>query len=78
MSRLLEKVRDSVRQQCSVCEVCPTSNARIVGGAGFMHPLPGLLSHGINVIIGSDDPGILGTTLPQEQQRARQLGWMGS
>ena len=78
MQALQAAVVDDLMQQQAVIETCPTSNARIVGGEGFGHPLPGLLAHGLHLVVGSDDPGILGTSIPNEHRRARALGWMGS
>jgi aminodeoxyfutalosine deaminase len=50
-------------------EVCPTSNVR-TGAVNSLatHPLPDLLAAGVPVTVGSDDPGIFGTTLSGEYQ----------
>ncbi len=51
-------------------EVCPTSN-RVVSGAPIAsHGLARLRQSGVRWIVGSDDPGILGTDLAQEQRLA--------
>lgn len=51
----------------SVIEVCPTSN-RLIGGIEdpAHHPVHRFLDAGLRVIIGSDNPGILDTTLDAE------------
>jgi adenosine deaminase len=47
-------------------EVCPTSNVRTRAVASYSeHPLPTLVAAGIDVTIGSDDPGMFATTLTQ-------------
>ncbi|MDX8034154.1 adenosine deaminase [Lentzea sp. BCCO 10_0856] len=48
-------------------EVCPTSNLRTgVVPTLSAHPLPLLVAAGVPVALGSDDPGMFGTTLVQE------------
>lgn len=57
-------------------EVCPTSNLRTGAVRSLAeHPLPALLSAGVPVTLGTDDPGMFGTTLNQEYRLcATQLG----
>ncbi|MEV6561669.1 adenosine deaminase [Nocardia sp. NPDC051756] len=50
-------------------EVCPSSNVRTGAVRAFdQHPLPALLAAGVPVTLGSDDPGMFGTTLNREFQ----------
>ncbi|MER7013611.1 adenosine deaminase [Saccharopolyspora sp. NPDC000359] len=57
-------------------EVCPTSNLRTGAVRSWAeHPLPRLLTAGVPVTIGTDDPGMFGTTPNLEYARcATQLG----
>jgi adenosine deaminase len=53
-------------------EICPSSNvATGVVPALAAHPLPRLLTAGVPVVLGSDDPPMFGTTLLDEYRRAR-------
>lgn len=55
-------------------EVCPTSNLRTRAVASYAaHPLPTLVAAGIEVSIGSDDPGMFDTTLSDEYAVAARL-----
>ena len=55
-------------------EVCPTSNLRTRAVASYSeHPLPTLVAAGIQVSIGSDDPGMFATTLSEEYAVAAEL-----
>ncbi len=55
-------------------EVCPTSNLRTRAVASYAeHPLPALVEAGIQVSIGSDDPGMFATTLTEEYAVAAQM-----
>lgn len=57
-------------------EVCPTSN--VCTGAvdsWAAHPLPRLLAAGVPVTLGTDDPGMFGTTVNREYQRCAT--WLG-
>ncbi|WP_007025017.1 adenosine deaminase [Saccharomonospora iraqiensis] len=48
-------------------EVCVTSNLRTGAvGSWAEHPLPSLLTAGVPVTLGTDDPGMFGTTLSRE------------
>ncbi len=57
-------------------ETCPTSNIMTGSVKNWKsHPLPTFLEAGIPVSISTDDPGIFGVTLPDEQKRC--LEWIG-
>jgi aminodeoxyfutalosine deaminase len=58
-----------------VLDVCPISNVRtgvVRSLAG--HPLPGLLSAGVEVTINTDDPAMFGSDLSTEYATASRLG----
>ena len=64
-------------------EICPRSNlrtgalARLLAREGVRiedHPLPGLLRHGIPVVLSTDDPALFHTTLRDEYDAAKQMG----
>ncbi len=51
----------------TVIESCPTSNLLIAGlGTAADHPLRRFTERGLRTVIGSDDPGILKTSLKKE------------
>jgi aminodeoxyfutalosine deaminase len=54
-------------------DICPTSNAALVPDLG-PHPLPRLLAAGVRCALGTDDPGVIPTTLPDEWAIAQTLG----
>ncbi len=54
-------------------DVCPTSNFALVPDLGA-HPLPALIRAGVRCALGTDDPGVIPTTLPGEWEMARNLG----
>lgn len=57
-----------------VLEVCPTSNVRTRSVPSLQeHPLPTLVSAGVQVTINSDDPPMFGTTLNREYEIAAEL-----
>lgn len=69
-------------RQCPL-EICPRSNlrtgalARLLAREGVRiedHPLPGLLRHGIPVVLSTDDPALFHTTLRDEYDAAKQMG----
>lgn len=65
-------VMHDLRARGTVIEVCPTSNQRIANLRDLArHPLPRLLAVGLPVVVGSDDPGLLGTSLSRELDVAR-------
>lgn len=50
-------------------EVCPTSNYRTgVVPVGAPHPVLRMLGEGLNVVVGSDDPPMFGTSLTREYE----------
>jgi len=63
-------------------EVCPTSNALLIGPSlaqlaarhGGAHPLRVLLQHGVRCALSTDDPANFDTDLAREEQVARGLG----
>ncbi|MBF5045418.1 hypothetical protein FGE12_23635 [Aggregicoccus sp. 17bor-14] len=63
-------------------EVCPTSNALLIGPTlaelsarhGGLHPLAVLLQHGVRCAVATDDPANFGTDLSREHALARGLG----
>ncbi len=58
---------DRVTAAGAVVEVCPTSNRRIGAIADpAHHPVTRFLERGVPIVVGSDDPGIFGTTLSDE------------
>lgn len=63
-----------LRECGAVIEICPTSNIRIAGlGKYENHPLPDYIDRGLHIVIGSDDPGILNTSLQEEINLAREM-----
>lgn len=59
-------------------DVCPTSNLRTGALApGVRHPALSLLRAGVRVSVGTDDPGLFGTTLRAEYGRLRRDGASG-
>ena len=53
-------------------DVCPTSNYALVPGLAA-HPLPRFLEAGIRCALGTDDPGLIPTTLQGEWQAAQAM-----
>lgn len=61
---------DRVRNHGAVVEVCPTSNLRIGGLRDpSHHPVRRFVDARVPIVVGSDDPGIFGTSVE------RELGW---
>ncbi|BDU76145.1 adenosine deaminase family protein [Mesoterricola sediminis] len=54
-------------------DICPTSNFALVPDLGA-HPLPRFLAAGVRCALGTDDPGVIPTTLPGEWEQAAKLG----
>jgi adenosine deaminase len=54
-------------------DLCPTSNRALVPDPG-PHPLPRFLRAGIRCALGTDDPGIIPTTLEGEWREAGDMG----
>lgn len=60
----------------AIVECCPTSNL-FIGALGDVsnHPLPRFLASRLRVVLGADDPGILGTDLLEEYELVQhQMG----
>ena len=55
-----------IRQAGRTIEVCPTSNRVVSGAPVSAHGLGRLRAAGVSWLVGSDDPGILGTSLAAE------------
>lgn len=58
---LSEMARDKV-----AVEIMPVSNKEILGVSGEDHPFPVYLSHGVPIVLASDDPGVLRTDLTEQ------------
>ena len=74
-TRLLQKaILSYFKEQKVVIESCPTSNMKIgkVKKKEF-HPLRAFHQAGVKTLIGTDDPGILGTDFEKEQELAHSL-----
>ena len=58
---------DHLASEGVTLEICPTSNLCTgVVPSLSEHPLPALVAAGVPVALGSDDPGMFGTTLVRE------------
>ena len=69
-------MEEEIKKRNVVIESCPTSNLKICAlRSPKNHPLLRFLQRGLNVVIGSDDPGIFGTSLKGEYQRIQS--WPG-
>ncbi|MCS6969454.1 MAG: hypothetical protein NZ552_00345 [Planctomycetes bacterium] len=68
VSACQETVRARLRATQRLVECCPTSNEQISGAPLARHGLKSLT--GIPWVVGSDDPGLLGVTWPEECARA--------
>lgn len=67
-----------LRESGTVLEVCPTSNVRLGVAASLAdHPMPRLLGAGIEVVVGSDDPPMFGTTITQELEACAGVFGLG-
>lgn len=78
-----ERLMDSLAQSGVPLEVCPTSNLRTGALARQLgtptareadHPLASLLSHGVRVTLGADDPAMFETSLTEEYELAQRIG----
>jgi adenosine deaminase len=59
----------AVRTSGTVIECCPTSNLRIAGIDSLKdHPIHAFLSAGLTVVVATDNPGLLDTTLEGEHR----------
>ncbi|TVR44807.1 MAG: hypothetical protein EA402_06120 [Planctomycetota bacterium] len=67
VARLAAWLRQELAKAGAIIEVCPSSNRAILGLAALdEHPLLQFLDSHINCLIGSDDPALFATSLPQE------------
>lgn len=66
-----EVVLGRIRQADRTIEICPTSNRLVSGAPLEAHGLARLREAGVRHVVGSDDPGILGTTLAAEEALIR-------
>ncbi len=65
-----------IKANKTIIECCPSSNLKIGGiGSSTNHPLRRFLANHLSVVIGSDDPGILQTSLKKEYQEIKK--WAG-
>lgn len=64
-------VLSRIRSAGRTIEVCPTSNRLVSGAPLEAHGLARLRGAGVRHIVGSDDPGILGTSLAAERAQLR-------
>lgn len=61
-SETLERMAEN-----KICiEIMPISNKEILGVQGENHPFPVYLSHGVPIVLASDDPGVLRTDLTEQ------------
>jgi hypothetical protein len=61
-----EAVLARIRQAGRTIEICPTSNCVVSGAPLASHGIERLGAAGVAWVVGSDDPGILGTTWAKE------------
>jgi aminodeoxyfutalosine deaminase len=59
-------------------DVCLASNAATGAFPPSRHPVLALLRAGVTVTLGTDDPGLFGTTLAGEYRRLARLGATGA
>jgi adenosine deaminase len=71
-------IRELVRKKVAV-ETCPTSNI-ITGAVKTLneHPARTLYEAGVPIVIGSDDPGLFGTTISDEYALVAELCGIGT
>lgn len=60
-----------IRELGCAIEACPTSNHVVAGVPVTRHGLGRLREAGVDWVVGSDDPGLLGTSLADEQRFAQ-------
>ena len=65
-----DAVLTRIHQAGRTIEVCPTSNRVVSGAPVSAHGIERLQASGVSWVVGSDDPGILGTTLVAELAHA--------
>ena len=68
------KLMTYLREKQICLEICPTSNWVTQAVPSLeKHPLPTILRAGIPVSINTDDPGVFGTTLPEEYRLCTEI-----
>ncbi|WP_035983043.1 adenosine deaminase [Leptospira meyeri] len=68
-------VMSKIAQTEAVIECCPSSNLYIgMLESHIDHPITRFLQNDIKLTIGSDDPGLFGTTMPEEYHHAHTAG----
>ncbi len=68
---------EQLAKQNVVLEVCPTSNSLLIPkkiAQYKKHPLKIFYEHGLQLVLGTDDPVIFGTTIQREYQFAEEQG----
>jgi len=75
MQRIQNAVMKDLSQRQMVIESCPRSNL-VIGGLSSPseHPLKRFLGHGLIPVLSTDDPGIFGTNLKEEETLVRSMG----
>lgn len=63
-----------IQKKNTVIESCPTSNLYIGMIEEKFHPLKRFADFGLNLTIGTDDPGIFNTNIQEEYSKAKQFG----
>jgi adenosine deaminase len=67
-----EKLMEEIRRQGIPIEILLTSNTILLGHKPMNHAVHTFLAHDIDIILGSDDPGILGSSIANEYKRASE------
>ncbi len=68
---LQEKLLAQLAETEAVIEACPTSNLQTLGLTDLRDlPLKRFIQHGINVVIATDNPGLLSTNIAVEYEKA--------
>jgi len=65
---------ERLKRERVTIEVCPWSNIILGLKTAHNHPLPQMLEAGLDVVLGSDDPGIFGKTLSGNYMLALEMG----
>ncbi len=69
LKSLQKKTSEILKEKNTVIESCPTSNLYIAGiQSPNDHPLPWFIEENLNVVVSSDDPGLLGISLSHEER----------
>jgi len=69
-----EKLQTKIRNSNTVIEVCPWSNIVLGICNKQEHPLPKMINANLQIVIGSDDPGIFQKSLVDNYILAHQMG----